>query len=336
MEGAWLPRAWYVACTSEELGAGPLARTLLGMPVVLFRDGSGKAGALLDRCAHRNVPLSLGRAVDGALQCCYHGWRYDGEGNCTAIPGLLGDAGRRSRAVPAFSTREEDGFVWVFASPGETPSAGPFRLPAFGEGYTVARRTVEMEGTLLAVIENALDVPHTAFLHKGLFRGKGERHRIRVRALRLPDGIQAEYVGEPRPEGLGARILSPSGGIVTHFDRFILPSIVQVEYRMGEASHFVNTGICTPVEPARTRIYAVLAFRTRLPGWLVKLFLAPVATRIFEQDARIVRVQAEAARRWGGEQYSSTAIDVLGLQIARLLRGAEPEADWSREIEMEV
>ncbi len=336
MEGAWLARAWYVACTSEELGAGPLPRTLLGTPIVLFRDGEGRAAALLDRCAHRNVPLSLGRAVEGGLRCGYHGWRYDGEGNCTAVPGLSGEAAKRSRAVPAFAAREQDGFVWVFASPGETPSTEPFRLPAFGDGYTVARRTVEMEGSLLAVLENALDVPHTAFLHKGLFRGKGERHRIRVRASRLPEGIQAEYVGEPRPEGLGARILSPAGGIVTHFDRFLLPSIAQVEYRMGEASHFVNTGICTPVEPARTRIYAVLAFRTRLPGWLVKLFLTPVATRIFEQDAAIVKAQADQARRFGGEDHASTAIDVLGLQIARLLRGAEPEADWSREIEMEV
>ena len=45
-------------------------------------------------------------------------------------------------------------------------------------------------------------------------------------------------MGEPRPPGIVGRILSPSGGLVTHFDRFILPSIAQVEYRIGTENHF--------------------------------------------------------------------------------------------------
>jgi phenylpropionate dioxygenase-like ring-hydroxylating dioxygenase large terminal subunit len=336
MEGAWITPAWYVACASEELEAGPIGRTLLDTPIVLFRDAAGRAGALLDRCAHRNVPLSLGRAVEGGLQCSYHGWRYDSEGNCVAVPGLCGPAAKQSRVVPSFSVQEEEGFVWVFGKPGETPATGPFKLPALGDGYTVVRRRVEMEGPLQAVLENVLDVPHTAFLHRGLFRGNGERHRINARLSRLPQGIQAEYLGEPRPGGLAAKILSPSGGIVSHFDRFILPSIAQVEYRLGEDAHFVSTSICTPVGPTRTRLNAIFAFRARLPGWIVRPFLDPVATRIFEQDAAIVKAQAEAVRRFGGERYTSTAVDVLGLQIARLLKGAEPDPDWSRDIEMEV
>ena len=82
----------------------------------------------------------------------------------------------------------------------------------------------------------------------------------------------------------------------------------------------------------------MISFRTRFPGWLVKLLLNPVATRIFKQDAFILKAQGENLRRFGGEHYASTAIDVLGLQIARLLRGAEPEPseDWTREIELEV
>ena len=88
---------------------------------------SGRAGALLDRCAHRNVPLSLGRTVEGRLQCAYHGWRYDPEGNCVAVPGLCGEAMKQSRVVPAFAVREADGFVWVFGKPGETPATSPFQ-----------------------------------------------------------------------------------------------------------------------------------------------------------------------------------------------------------------
>jgi len=83
----------------------------------------------------------------------------------------------------------------------------------------------------------------------------------------------------------------------------------------------------------------VIAFQTRLPGWIVKPLLAPFATRIFKQDAAILKAQADSLRRFGGEHYASTAIDILGLQIARLLRhpeGDDGAGDWSREIELEV
>src|SRR5690606_40486504 len=49
---------WYVVCRSRALGRRPRAVTLLDTPLVLFRTGAGKVAALLDRCPHRNVPLS--------------------------------------------------------------------------------------------------------------------------------------------------------------------------------------------------------------------------------------------------------------------------------------
>jgi hypothetical protein len=183
-------------------------------------------------------------------------------------------------------------------------------------------------------------VPHTAFLHKGLFRGAGAKKRINVRVTRAADRVEAEYIGEPRPEGIAGKMLSPSGGVVTHFDRFILPSIAQVEYRLGEENHFLITTLCTPVDDFRTRLNASILFRTRFPGWLVRLLIEPVARRIFNQDAAMLKRQTDAARRFGGEHYTSTEIDVLGLQIWQLLKRAErgePPADrWQREFEMEV
>jgi len=40
-------RWWYVACRSTALRRHPLARTLLGMPLVFFRDASGRPAALV-------------------------------------------------------------------------------------------------------------------------------------------------------------------------------------------------------------------------------------------------------------------------------------------------
>ena len=335
-----LPDAWYVACLSSELGGRrPVPRTVHGTPLCLFREGGGRVGAVVDRCPHRNVPLSLGRLRDGLLECRYHGWRFDAAGACRAIPGLCaddGDVARRGRAAEAVPCAEQDGFVWVWPGGAEPPPGGPpFRFPGVGvPGYDTVRRSLRSEGTVHAVAENALDVPHTAFLHGGLFRGAGRPPvEIDVVVRTGPDRIEAEYIGEPRPPGVAGRLLAPGGGVVQHWDRFILPSIAQVEYRL-EDNHLLVTSALTPVGPTETRLHSAVTFSLEVPHALIKALVPPLAGLIFAQDARILRRQAETIARFGGEQFASTEIDVLGQGILRLLRraergepGADPDGD---------
>ncbi|MFN2503573.1 MAG: Rieske 2Fe-2S domain-containing protein [Acidimicrobiales bacterium] len=338
-----LPDHWYVACLSRQLRRQPLGRTVLGVPLALFRDGAGQAVAVLDRCPHRNVPLSCGRVRDGLLECGYHGWRFDGDGACRKVPGLVGeDPDRRSRRATTFPAVEHDGFVWVVPDTAAPPPPSPFRFPHVNDpGYVTVRRHVRLQSTLHAALENTLDVPHTAFLHGGLFRGGRDPVEIDVVLRHGHDRVEAEYVGEPRPEGIAGRILAPEGGIVSHVDRFLLPSIAQVEYRLGE-NHLIVTSAFTPVGDFVTDLHSAITFSLRLPHALVRAVVTPIANRILGQDAAILRHQSEAIRRFGGEQFSSTELDVLGQHIWKLLRQAErgeaavgaPEAE--RRIRMRV
>src|ERR1039457_1434555 len=109
---ARLAKYWYVACQSAELKGKPLARTILGIPVVFFRNREGLASALLDRCPHRNVPLSLGSiARAGNIQCAYHGWQFDGQGQCQLVPGLMDGAATKERRCPHVEVCEQAGLV---------------------------------------------------------------------------------------------------------------------------------------------------------------------------------------------------------------------------------
>lgn len=329
--------AWYVACLSSELGGKrPLARTVDGTRLALFRDGRGQPAALLDRCPHRNVPLSCGRVRDGLLECCYHGWRFDQEGACRAVPGLVGgEADRRARRAAAYPAAELDGFVWVATGPDGVEGA-PFRFPRVDDPrYATVRRHVALPAGLHACIENALDVPHTAFLHGGLFRGGG-RVPVEIEVVVRPreGGVEAEYMGEPRPEGLIGRILAPEGGVLAHVDRFLLPSIAQIEYRLG-GNHLLDTIAFTPVSEYQTELYAAITFRLRLPHGPVRAAVTPVVNRILAQDARVLRAQSDTIRAFGGEQFASTKLDVLGQHIRKLLRGGELEAG-ERRIRMRV
>jgi phenylpropionate dioxygenase-like ring-hydroxylating dioxygenase large terminal subunit len=259
-------------------------------------------------------------------------------GVCTKVPSLAGDVGdARARQCPSYPTVEQQGFVWAYSTPGAMPATLPHRFAKMGErGYQTVRQRVDMNGTMYSVLENALDVPHTAFLHAGLFRGESRGIQITARVIRRADRVQAEYVGEPRPTGLMARILSPSGGLVTHFDRFLLPSIAQVEYRLGDENHLIADTALTPIDDFNTRLWGVVSYKVRFLSWLIRPFITPVAMRVLKQDAYMMARQTETIRAFGGEQFASTEIDVLGRHIWRLLRAAERRDTSTPEEQVEV
>ncbi len=319
-----LPRSWwYPACRSTELGQRPISVELMDDPIVVYRDAAGRPRALVDRCPHRNVPLSLGRVrSEGTLECGYHGWQFDGDGRCVAVPGLdLPSDDWPTRAVVAHAAREQDGFVWVWAEAGAQPSRDPFRLPELsGRGSGMVVFPADLECTMHAAVENSLDVPHTAFLHGGIFRG-GDPHEIVAVRRDLPDGVEVQYQGEP--VGVGPVRLRGSRFTFEHWDRFFLPCIAQIEYRVEGWLRIVNTIVHLPMSPFRTRAWFVLQFSTRLPAPIVQAIVLGRGRQILRQDAEMLARQTANVRRFGGERFTSTELDVLGTAVWRLLRQAE-------------
>ncbi|MGH9243123.1 MAG: Rieske 2Fe-2S domain-containing protein [Acidimicrobiales bacterium] len=323
---AHLPRYWYAACLSRELRGKPVARTVLGVPLALFRDAAARPVAVLDRCPHRNMPLSLGTRRHGELECRYHGWRFDAAGACQAVPGLAvdgADTDKAVRRVDTFPTIERNGIVWVVPSLEAPAVAEPPAIPCVDDPtYAAVQRRLTLSATLHAALENALDVPHTAFLHRGLFRGRTEPVAVHV-TVRHGDGkVEAIYEGEPRPPGVAARLLAPERGEVEHVDRYILPSIAQVEYRLGRY-HLLITSAYTPVSDFETALHATVAFRVGVPATVARAAVTPIANWILRQDAWVLRNQTANIRRFGGEHFASTRIDVLGPHILRMMRRAE-------------
>ncbi|WP_375424369.1 Rieske 2Fe-2S domain-containing protein [uncultured Friedmanniella sp.] len=316
-------RWWYPVARSTELGRKPLAVTLMDTPLAVFRDAAGVPAVVLDRCGHRNYPLSLGRVTgDGLLQCGYHGWSYDGAGQCLRVPGLRQVRTQSTWHVPAHRCVEQDGFVWAWGEPDAEPTRSPYSLPVVdgrGAGETVFR--CDLDSTLRASLENALDVPHTAFLHGGLFRGKT---RNTITAVRRPieGGVEVQYLGEPA--GMGPlRLPETSSRTFDHWDRFLLPSIAQIEYAVEGWFRVVNTLVQLPLSPFRTRAWFVVRFSSPLPAPVVQTVVQLQGRRILRQDANALARQTERTRSLGGERYASTELDLLGTAIWRLLNHAE-------------
>lgn len=136
MSDGSLARWWTLALSHDVLPAKPVAAIADGVEIVLFRDAVGTVHALLDQCAHRRAPLSLGSVTEaGLIECPYHGWRYDGAtGGCRNIPNLpQAEKVPRSYRVPTFAAEERDGFVHVWSKGDATPDAQPPALMLSGD-----------------------------------------------------------------------------------------------------------------------------------------------------------------------------------------------------------
>lgn len=159
---------WYVAAFADEVTRQPLARRILGLPLVLLRRTDGGVAALEDRCPHRSMPLSLGRVDGDALVCAYHGARIGCDGICASVPSqAVVPPGARVRAFPA----EQHGpLVWVWmgdAAPGRPPPHPAWIDDA--TGWAASRQRLHMRASYVRLHENLLDLTHLSFLHARTF-----------------------------------------------------------------------------------------------------------------------------------------------------------------------
>lgn len=187
----FLQNAWYVAAWDEELGATPLARTLLDEPVVLYRDEDGGPVALHDMCPHRFAPLSLGKVLGDRLQCPYHGLVYDKTGVCVHNPNGRGVT-PSSLSVRSYPLRVRNGIIWIWF--GDAGKAGEVDPPEYsfldGEGWRPVQGYLHIKANYELVTDNLLDLSHAEFLHPFL-SAPGEFTRIVYRAEQDGDRVSA-------------------------------------------------------------------------------------------------------------------------------------------------
>ena len=194
---------WYVAAWASELTEGLLARTIIGDPVLLYRESSGKDVAIGNLCPHRFAPLDKGRRCeDDTIECTYHGLRFDSTGACTLNPHEEGRIPHNAR-VPAYPLCERDGILWVWM--GEAARADENLIPSFDQVTSRKHRTITGHMMIKAnyelVSDNLLDQSHAQFLHKAFFRADllQAAHDIRqsgntVESRRWQPAIKAPYV----------------------------------------------------------------------------------------------------------------------------------------------
>ena len=152
-----LKNFWYPAAFASQLQKDtPVSFELFGQPWVLFRNKSGEPACVRDTCAHRACPLSLGKVIDGNIQCAYHGWQYDDRGQCVSMPSTAPCA---NIGVSSMSCKEKDGFVLVWPGQGQEPAVPCLAPPS---GFDIH---AEIEVCSISNLVHADSTPCLMLLH---------------------------------------------------------------------------------------------------------------------------------------------------------------------------
>lgn len=162
------PNGWFKICFSDELPVGGVKPVhQFGTELVVFRGEDGKARVLDAYCAHLGAHLGIGgKVVGNHIQCPFHAWEYNGEGQCTKIPYAQRIPPRAQ--VDCWPTIEQNGYIAVWHH--VEKKAPEYQIPAIPEvtdpNFSLYKKTQwQVDTHLQEVFENAVDVPHFVVVH---------------------------------------------------------------------------------------------------------------------------------------------------------------------------
>jgi 5,5'-dehydrodivanillate O-demethylase oxygenase subunit len=221
--GRYLRKFWQPVCCSYELAIGQaLPMRIMDEDFTLYRGESGAAHLVGPRCAHRGTQLSVGWVEGDCIRCFYHGWKYDGLGQCVEQPAEAETFLPKIR-IPSYPVKEYIGLIFAYLGEGEPPPLP--RYPKF-ESSDISLDVAGLKRicNYFNNIDNSLDNAHVRFVHR--------RHR---------DVVQDQVVlGDPTISveesewGITRYVKYPDGKDLTFF--FGMPNI-----------NFINGQVVDPV-----------------------------------------------------------------------------------------
>lgn len=330
---------WYIVARSKDLPPGEvLARKVLGEWLAVFRDPEGTPVALRDRCMHRNSRLSEGRVQQGCLSCPYHGWVYDASGSVVEVPSEgAGFSPLSSRRTPSYPTLEVDDYVYVRLNPKPQEHFEPFAMPFYGQpGWSTVRVINRFANNVTNCAENYIDIPHTAYVHPGVFRDP-RRQEIGMTVRREDGSVRVDYHQETDNLGWWSRFLNPSGQEIKHVDSFHMPNVTSVEYDLGPHRRFFITSQSIPEEENSTLVYTDVTYDYGILNTLAKPFMWLTTQFIIAQDIRALRIQGEVLARYG-RKFANTPSDTIHVFVESirdaLEAGKDPRDLPPKEVEL--
>ncbi|MCB0991903.1 MAG: Rieske 2Fe-2S domain-containing protein [Acidimicrobiales bacterium] len=277
--GELLRRYWHPIGPSEDATEVPKQVRLLGEDLILFRNRDGRPGLVHPRCIHRGTSLLYARVDDCGIRCCYHGWAFDTQGNCTDQPCEPHNGQNRDKfRQPWYPADERYGLVWAYIGPPERkpllPRYSTFENLDDDEQLFTDDKNIgsgryfrgEVPFNWFQHFENILDPAHFMWLH---FFHSGPQFGSRYGEFDTLDFQPWERLDQTTfattETGVAAtRIMDiPDGRSLRTVTETVLPGIRGVSNPFGAPGRGDALGFVVPVDDTHFRIFTVLRGKDR-------------------------------------------------------------------------
>ncbi len=255
------PNHWYAVEYERAIRPGQVVpATFWGQGIAVYRGADGRFRALEDRCAHRQLQLSLGEVTGCTLTCAYHGWSYGEDGALAGIPHDRCGRPMPSLRIRAYPTQVRYGLVWVF--PGDPALASLRSLPEVPElegadPWAYVPHSFTWRAHHSMVIDNLCDLTH-AHLHRSFPSFQPGRL---ISSEAGPDRVVMRYEAKVGPLVRARAILPKRAGDLL---RLPLPPGALRVVRHRRADHVLD--VLLPIDATTTRVFFMFCYdRLRIP-----------------------------------------------------------------------
>lgn len=287
-----LTNIWYMAIPGRQLKAGQMtAKTLLGRSILIGRSKNGEPFALRNICPHRGIPLSYGRFDGCEVECCYHGWRFNTSGACTAIPSLVADQKFNLSRVKVFNfpCQEVQGNIWIYIP---HDNKIPENLPQVPVIPDIGNRSYQLvEHSIFPcdidhAVVGLMDPAHGPFVHSSWW-WRSQRSIHEKAKQFAPTDLGFKMVRHPPSSN--SKAYKWLGGEISTEISFQLPGVRIEHIRAGKHTICALTTL-TPLTDETTEIHQFFYWTQ---PWLnlLKPILRPFARSFIKQDYTVIKMQ---------------------------------------------
>jgi len=227
-----IPFGWYAIGFGSDLAVGEVKPAkFFGKELVIFRTESGEAKVLDAYCPHLGAHLGHGGKVHGeSIACPFHGWQFNGGGQCTAVPyakNMPPKVAGGKQAIYAYPTVERNQMIWAWYHPLQiAPTYEVEELPEYSDPDwgPVQRFSWTINVSLQETAENAVDAAHFIYVHGSTempagvskFEGIHRTSEYTMKVPKLTDDGQFDMSGATGE----VHLVSVSTGASMGFNRF--------------------------------------------------------------------------------------------------------------------
>ncbi len=223
LAGRYMRLFWQPVYRAEDLAPGnAVPIRIMSEDFTLYRGEGGTCHLVAFRCAHRGTQLSTGWVEGDCIRCRYHGWKYDGSGQCVEQPGEEATYAEKVK-IRTYPTQEYLGLVFAYLGEGD---ALPFRrYPQFDQpGVLIALPPESWPCNYYNRLDNDPDMGHVFYTHDESLK---RAQRTDRQNLRTVTGEETSY---------GVKVTATVPGKPQEYILSFMPNNFEVTVRAGMAS----------------------------------------------------------------------------------------------------